>query len=70
METKQVFYICPVCFQACDTQKECHAHQMVACHVSELSDQQRQPVKDQFGYYVSRAPRWYLEAVGRLRSES
>ena len=66
MDKEQSFYICPVCFQVCDSEKECHAHRMVACEVGELGDERRKPVSDRFGNYVSRAPRWYLEAVGRV----
>lgn len=66
MVSEKVFYICPVCFQVCDSEKECHAHRMIECEVGELGDERRKPVLDRFGNYVSRAPRWYLEAVGRV----
>ena len=64
MDTEQRIFICPVCFQICDKEQECHAHRMIACEVGELGDERRKPVLDRSGNYVSRAPRWYLEAVG------
>lgn len=66
---EDAFYICPVCFQVCDSEKECHAHRMLACNPGEPGDERRKPVKDPFGQDASRAPRWYLEAVGRIRPE-
>jgi hypothetical protein len=69
MENESVFYICPVCFQVCDTEQECHAHRMVECDAGEFGDERRKPVSDRFGNLVSRAPRWFLEAVGWIRAE-
>ncbi len=66
METQSMFYICPVCFTVCESEQECHAHRMVECNPGDFGDDRRKPVEDQYGQYVSRAPRWYLEAVGRL----
>jgi hypothetical protein len=59
-----VFYICPTCFRVCETEQECHEHQMVACKPGELGDKRRRPVNNRFGQYASRAPRWFLEALG------
>jgi hypothetical protein len=64
MEPEKTIYICPVCFQVCDSVKECHAHRMIACNPGRPGDKRRKPVEDRFGKLVSRAPRWYLEAVG------
>ena len=69
MENKSVFYICPVCFAVCDSEKECHAHRTLECNAGEPGSEKRKPVKDQFGNYVSRAPRWFLEASGKLEDE-
>jgi hypothetical protein len=66
MGEKEVFYICPVCFQVCDSEIECHAHKMVECEPGPPGDSKRMPIKDRFGEYVSRAPRWYYEALGRV----
>jgi hypothetical protein len=69
MESKEVFYICPVCFQTCDSEIECHAHMMIACDTGEPGDERRKPVKNRFGQYASRAPRWYIESVGWIEAE-
>jgi hypothetical protein len=63
MANEQVFYICPICFRVCETESECHEHRMVLCETGHPGDERRKPVPDQFGNLVSRAPRWYLEAV-------
>lgn len=63
MDEKNIFYICPVCFQVCDSLQECHAHKMLECSGGEPGDPRRLPIRDRFGNLVSRAPRWYLEAV-------
>ncbi len=65
----RVVYICPICFQTCESERECHAHRMVACHPGKIGDQRRKPVTDRFGNMVSRAPRWYLEAVGWIQGQ-
>ena len=44
MDTEQRIFICPVCFQVCDTEQECHTHRMIACEVGELGDERRKPV--------------------------
>lgn len=64
---KDNFFICPICFQVCETEKECHRHQMVKCEAGRPGDERRKPIRDQHGHLVSRAPRWYLEAVGWIR---
>ena len=63
MANEQVFYICPICFRVCETESECHEHRMVLCETGHPGDERRKPVPDPFGNLVSRAPRWYLEAV-------
>ena len=68
MEKGQDFYICPICFRVCETESECHEHIMVKCETGHPGDQRRKPVSDRFGKLVSRAPRWYLEAVNKLRN--
>lgn len=66
MKQSENFYICPVCFQVCDSRQECHAHRMVECNPGKPGDERRKPVIDRFGRFASRAPRWYLEATGRF----
>ena len=67
MDNTQKFYICPICFRVCDTDQECHQHQMIECQPGHIGDERRKPITDKFGNYVSRAPRWYLEAVTRKK---
>ena len=68
MSEDRTFYICPVCFQVCDSERLCHQHQTLLCEPGPPGDERRKPVRGQFGGYVSRAPRWYLEAVGWIES--
>lgn len=68
-DREETIYICPVCFTICESEQECHAHRMLACEPGEPGDERRKPVRDAFGQYVSRAPRWYLEAVGRAAQD-
>ncbi len=69
MDNERILYICPICFRVCDTDQECHEHQMIECNPGKIGDERRKPVTDKFGNYVSRAPRWYLEAVGRIQKK-
>jgi hypothetical protein len=69
-DTSKTLYICPKCFWVCDTESKCHQHQLIlACEPGEFGDERRRPVRNQFGLFVSRAPRWYLEAVGWIRTK-
>jgi hypothetical protein len=68
MVAKVVFYICPECFRVSETQQECHGRKMVPCKPGEFGSKRRKPVVDQFGNFVSRAPYWYMEAVGWLQA--
>ena len=69
MSSNTDFYICPTCFRVCETEMECHQHRMVACNPGDIGDMRRSPVKDPSGKFVSRAPRWYMEAVGWIKAE-
>lgn len=69
MDQKQVFYICPICFRVREDESECHEHLMILCDYGHPGDERRKPVSDRFGNLVSRAPRWYLEAVRMERIE-
>ena len=64
MSEGKFLYICPECFQVCDTEQECHSHQMIECYTGSQGDPIRRPLTDSKGNLVSRAPRWYLEARG------
>jgi hypothetical protein len=69
MSAVYVFYICPTCFNACETAEECHEHQMMGCDPGELGHERRKPVMDAAGRVYTRAPRWYLEAVGWIQAD-
>ncbi len=66
MNTQRAFYLCPVCFHASDSADMCHGHTMVFVDPGEPGDERRKPVTDAGGRMVSRAPRWFLEAVGAI----
>jgi hypothetical protein len=67
MSSPIVFYICPVCFEICETRRDCHGHAMVHCDTVAPDDERRKPLFDAGGRLVSRAPRWFLEAVGWIQ---
>jgi hypothetical protein len=69
MSSSQNFYICPICFRVSEIQDATHEHRMVQCQVGRPGDERRKPVSDRFGHMVSRAPRWYLEAVGWIEAK-
>jgi len=64
MKVQSLFYLCPVCFQASESRRDCHSHPMVRCEVGEPDDERRKPLTDESGRLRSQAPRWFLEAVG------
>jgi hypothetical protein len=66
MDKDLVLYLCPLCFQVCEEVSDCHEHQTLACRPGQPGDRRRKPLENQFGEYVSRAPRWYLEARGSI----
>jgi hypothetical protein len=62
------FYLCPICFATCESEIACkaHNHRMIWCDPIRLTDEQRKPLMYADGRLASRAPRWFLEAVGAL----
>lgn len=63
MSKEDKVYMCPVCFKVCDSEEECHRHKMLECNPGRSGEERRKPLNDRFGNMVSRAPRWFLEAV-------
>jgi hypothetical protein len=69
------FYICPICFLVFETEQECHAHRVAtghtvfACKPGKQGDERRKPVNNRYGQYASRAPRWFLEALGWIEDD-
>ncbi len=66
MAESTVFYLCPKCFQVCEVPEEDHDHAMVRCDPEALDRDSRMPPVDEHGHLMTRAPRWYLEAIGIL----
>jgi hypothetical protein len=64
MSTAYLFYICPFCFKVCESCRDCHERRMIRCDVGQPGDERRKPLIDASGRLQSRAPRWFLEAVG------
>ena len=64
MTTVYLFYLCPTCFRVSEESMMCHEHQMIRCDVDTLDNTRRGPVIDTRGHVHTRAPRWFLEAVG------
>jgi hypothetical protein len=71
MSENRVFYLCPTCFEAYpatrlddETDGWCHRHPLIRCQAAQLDDERRKPLVDNGGCLTSRAPRWFLEAVG------
>ena len=69
MDHREVFYLCPICFRVCESEAECHDHVMILCDTGQIGDERRKPIEDRDGKLVSRAPRWYLEAVRKELKE-
>jgi hypothetical protein len=63
MNSKQVFYICPSCFYACETSDDSHKHQMLRVDPGASGDERRKPVMDRNGQILTPAPRWFHEAL-------
>ena len=68
MDNRAVLYVCPVCFDVTSTPPDRLGHdvKLVVCHPGEPGDERRKPPVDEHGHVMTRAPRWYLEALGIL----
>ncbi len=66
MNTNAIFYLCPYCFEVSEVAGDHHGHRMLRCNAGESGDERRKPVIDECGNLKSRAPRWFLEAIGSL----
>lgn len=69
MNDHDIFYLCLTCFAVSQTEDECHGQRMIRCDAGRPGDERRKPVLDNRGRMKSRAPRWFLEAVGSLPAE-
>jgi hypothetical protein len=68
MNSKQVFYICPSCFYACEKPDDSHRHAMLRVNPGAPGDERRKPVMDKNGQILTPAPRWFQEAVLQARA--
>ena len=66
MDADDRFFLCRVCFEACEYRSVCHGHWMIECEAGRPDDKRRKPVTDGEGRLRSREPVWFLEAVGWL----
>lgn len=57
------FYICTVCFDTAESQRDCHGQAMLHCGTFKPGDERLKPLLDNHGALKSRAPRWFLERV-------
>jgi hypothetical protein len=66
MNTNAIFYLCPFCFEVSEVEGDHHGQRMVRCDAGQPGDERRKPMMDERGNLKSRAPRWFLEAIGSL----
>ena len=64
-EPQPQFFICPVCFTAAPNRIKCHGHDMIPCMADKIED--CKPLMTTDGQLQSRAPRWFLDGVAKLR---
>jgi hypothetical protein len=64
MMTQVIFYLCPKCFEVREVSREEHRHRMLRCEPGDPGSERRKPPVDARGHLMTRAPRWYLEALG------
>jgi hypothetical protein len=67
MADERQFHICLVCFRVCEVEEECHHERRLECDAGEPGSERRKPVADEHGRLYSRAPRWFLEALGVIK---
>jgi hypothetical protein len=63
-----VIFICPKCFEILESHNVPHGHErkLIRCEPGTPDDQRRRPPFRADGHVMTRAPRWYLEAIGML----
>jgi hypothetical protein len=66
MDASQIFYLCPKCFDAFETEPANHQHAVLRINPAEFDAEARQPVMDKDGNPKTHAPRWFLEATGMI----
>ena len=63
MDSNATFYLCAICFEAREADGECHSRRLIRCEAGSPGDERRRPPTVD-GRLASRAPQWFLEAVG------
>ena len=69
MDPKYMFYLCPICFEVSEFECEHHGRPMVRCDAGQPGDERRKPIINGGGNLKTRAPRWFLEAIGSLPAQ-
>lgn len=64
------FYFCPVCFDQVEPSLEQHPHRLVRVVPGDPGSERRKPVRGARGEILSRAPRWFVEALQQAREEA
>jgi hypothetical protein len=67
-ESVEIFYLCPRCMEPADEPLPCPrcGGQRVTCRPGTANDPVRKPLTTATGELRSRAPVWWLQAVGAL----
>ncbi|MEW5829349.1 MAG: hypothetical protein AB1846_10705 [Chloroflexota bacterium] len=68
MNASTVFYLCPTCFHASGAPDPGHEHPLLRVDPGPPGDDRRKPATDGSGRMLSAAPRWFIEAVTRSRT--
>ncbi len=70
MPDEKVLYICHTCCRLFEQFPDSHEHgDVIECEIGDLGDERRKPLVDENGHIMTRAPRWYLEAIGVIKSK-
>ncbi|HXQ35471.1 MAG TPA: hypothetical protein VN843_15745 [Anaerolineales bacterium] len=67
MNASSVFYICPICFYACEIPDDGHEHALLRVDLGLPGDERRKPITARNGQILSTAPRWFHGAVIQAR---
>jgi hypothetical protein len=68
MNSSTIFYLCPICFYACENPDAGHEHPLLRMDPGLPGDERRKPLSDHNGHILSPAPRWFHEALVQTRA--
>ncbi len=61
MDSKhRIVYMCEVCLRSSSVGEQCHGRSMIECDAGCEGDDCTQPVMDEVGHLLSRAPKWWV----------